>query len=197
MNKANQLIALFLIIVLGISCGGKSGYELSKDEQSQYLSKGKNITAKAFELLSSQLKSAIQEGGIDHAIPYCHLKAIVLIDSISEPYSVKVNRTSLQARNHENNPNELEREILIQFEEEFKSGKNLEPMVLAISKNEALYCSPIFLKPLCLNCHGTPGVDIAQNTLDLINQYYPNDNATGYQENDFRGMWSVTFKRDS
>lgn len=193
--KTNKIIALFLVIVLGISCGERSDYKLSKDEHEQYLSKGKNITAKAFELLSSELKAAIQEEGIDHTIPYCHLKAIILIDSISGPFGVTVGRTSLQSRNPENIASELEKEILVQFEEKFKAGKNLEPVVMAIDRKEALYCSPIFMKPLCLSCHGAPEKYIARNTMDLIKLYYPNDQATGYNENDFRGMWTVKFKR--
>ena len=195
--KTNKIIALFLVIVLGISCGERSDYKLSKDEYDQYLSKGKNITAKAFDLLSSELKAAIQEGGIEHSIPYCHLNALLMIDSISDPYGVTVNRTSLRSRNPENRPGELEKEILVGFEEDFKAGKNLEPVVIAIDKKEALYCSPIFMKPLCLNCHGIPEVDINQTTMDLIKLYYPDDRATGYKENNFRGMWTVRFKRDS
>jgi len=196
MMKTNKIIALFLIIVLGISCSEKADYKLSKEEQTEYLAKGQKITAKAFEILSSNLKEAIQEGGIPHAIPYCHINALPLIDSISEPYGIIVTRTSLQARNPKNIPNKFEREILIQFEEEFKAGKNLEPVIVAVDDKQALYCSPIFMKPLCLNCHGMPEREVAQYTMDLIKKYYPDDKAIKYKENDFRGMWTVKFVRD-
>jgi len=196
MMKTVKIIALFLVIIWGLSCNKGSDYKLSKEEQAEYQSKGQKITSKAFELLSSELRMAIQEGGLDHAIPYCHLKALLLIDSIAEPYGATVSRTSLHSRNPENKPDELEKEILIQFEEEYKAGKNLEPVVVAVDKNEALYCSPIFVKPQCLGCHGKPEKIVLNKTMDLIKQYYPNDQATGYSENDLRGMWAVKFKRD-
>jgi hypothetical protein len=47
--------------------------------------------------------------------------------------------------------------------------------------------------PACLNCHGNPGEDIQQAVMEKINTYYPDDKATGYALNDFRGMWKITF----
>jgi hypothetical protein len=45
----------------------------------------------------------------------------------------------------------------------------------------------------CLLCHGDPGTQIAPETMSTIDNLYPNDLATGYALNDFRGVWKITF----
>jgi hypothetical protein len=34
---------------------------------------------------------------------------------------------------------------------------------------------------------------IAPGTMNVIRELYPNDLATGYALNDFRGVWKITF----
>jgi len=194
--KSLRIISFIMVIFILMSCGGRSSYKLSKKEKETYLFKGKNITAKGFEILSTELQKTLQNEGFESAIPYCHLKAVLLIDSIAEPYNVDVSRISLKNRNQENAPDALETEILEEYAVLLKEGKQIGPKVIAVNEKEALYCSPIFIKPTCLLCHGTVGKEVTQNALDLIIQYYPEDQATGYDENDIRGMWTVRFKRD-
>ena len=43
--------------------------------------------------------------------------------------------------------------------------------------------------PACLKCHGVTGNDIDQATTEKLKKFYPNDLATGYQLDDFRGLW--------
>jgi hypothetical protein len=45
----------------------------------------------------------------------------------------------------------------------------------------------------CLVCHGDPQTQIAEATLAKINDLYPEDKATGFAMNDFRGAWKITF----
>ena len=44
---------------------------------------------------------------------------------------------------------------------------------------------------MCLQCHGSKGIDIAPETLKVIEEKYPNDQATGYTENQLRGIWVI------
>ena len=50
--------------------------------------------------------------------------------------------------------------------------------------------------PACLKCHGTPEKDIDAATLEKLNLLYPEDLATAYQLNDFRGLWKVEFPKE-
>jgi hypothetical protein len=46
----------------------------------------------------------------------------------------------------------------------------------------------------CLNCHGTPlALDTAVKR--MLHDLYPNDKATGYVLNDFRGAWKLQFPK--
>jgi len=42
-----------------------------------------------------------------------------------------------------------------------------------------------------LNCHGEPGKEISEETLQKLNELYPEDKAIGHQIGDLRGMWSI------
>ena len=59
----------------------------------------------------------------------------------------------------------------------------------------------IFYKPIminskaCLKCHGEPGKHIAAETSEKIKERYPNDFATGFRLNEFRGSWKITFRK--
>ena len=44
---------------------------------------------------------------------------------------------------------------------------------------------------MCLQCHGEKGKNIQPKTLEKIAQLYPNDLATGYKENEVRGLISI------
>ncbi len=46
-------------------------------------------------------------------------------------------------------------------------------------------------KGACLVCHGTPGTQIANETLAIIKERYPNDLATGYKSDELRGIWVI------
>ena len=78
------------------------------------------------------------------------------------------------------------------YEKKLQSGNAGDTLIL---NDEALvYYKPIkTAMPACLNCHGTPGSDIAPATLEKIQELYPNDKATGYNLNDFRGLWRIAF----
>ena len=69
-------------------------------------------------------------------------------------------------------------------------SEELAPRVLSIGGDRVGYAEPITVQPMCLACHGEmlqPG--IAESLEDL----YPDDRATGFQEGDFRGVFWVEF----
>jgi hypothetical protein len=74
-------------------------------------------------------------------------------------------------------------------------GLTLKTLVVAVALAEAAsrdgvrdgrtgYVEPIYVKPVCLACHGgnvDPGVKAK------LAELYPEDQATGFREGDFRG----------
>jgi cytochrome c553 len=63
---------------------------------------------------------------------------------------------------------------------------------MRLSRPVISQASSLLLK--CLKCHGTPGVDQDASSQAKIQRLYPQDEATGYAEGDFRGLWSIRWK---
>lgn len=145
------------------------------------------------ELLKN-VSSAMQSGGPAHAIDFCNTRAMKLTDSLSEKYNCTIERLSLQNRNPNNSPDSNEeKEQLKLYENQHKDGKDIEPTVHS-SKEKVVYYKPITVgMETCLKCHGTPENGLSEEVMTQLAELYPNDNATGYELHDFRGMWKVTF----
>lgn len=186
-------LALLLAGILSPSCNYSAG--LSKEETERYTLLGDSISNMAFAALSGKLQQAIADSGVLFAIPYCNLVAIPTMDSLSEAYGVEIRRTSLLIRNPANAANYIEEQILDDYKQAQKAGIALEPMAVPVSKHQALYARPIMTMPLCLQCHGHPGIDIQPEVAARIKKLYPGDKAIGYKAGDWRGIWSITFDR--
>jgi len=48
---------------------------------------------------------------------------------------------------------------------------------------------------MCLQCHGTLDQDLKRETYKTIKGLYPNDKGIGYDVNEVRGIWSITFDK--
>ena len=46
---------------------------------------------------------------------------------------------------------------------------------------------------MCLKCHGDVNNAITPPTLQAIHTLYPDDQATGYQTNQVRGIWKISW----
>lgn len=206
MRKALLFLFLLSITILLInSCGDSAKKEsaedkasnnetLSKDEKKEYRKTGKEIVKSSFEALSSHLKFAMESGGVDGAIQYCSVKAIPLVDSLSEAHNVEVRRTSAKYRNPEDKPTDFEKKMLNYFKKKKEEGKKLHPAVKKGPDGKVTYFHPITIgNKLCLNCHGEPGKTMTEESLKSIKELYPEDRATGYKQGDFRGLWVIIF----
>lgn len=157
---------------------------------------GQQVSQAAQQSLLATLQEAIRQKGISHAVQYCNLKAVPLMDSLSKAHNAEIRRTSLQLRNTNNSPSELEEQLLEAYHYNAEEGIALEDNVQRIDQEYLLYTKPIVLETeLCLNCHGQPGKDIAPQTISLLDSLYPADQARGYQKGALRGMWSIRFRK--
>ncbi len=50
---------------------------------------------------------------------------------------------------------------------------------------------------MCLQCHGSPNEHLATPALSTLNKLHPNDQATGYDVGQVRGIWSINFESNS
>ncbi len=187
-------LLLFFLPLLIISC------EKEEDRaaiENKALATGHMISDSAQSLLASNLKKAIMESGPFEAVAYCNKKAMPLTRSMEEKYGARIKRTSLKVRNPEDRPDEKESEILQYYDSLARAGAPLQDRVEWLDDEHLLYTRPIMINNgLCLTCHGEVGVTVSDSLYDFIKSKYPDDQATGYRLNDFRGIWSIVFEED-
>ena len=146
----------------------------------------KNYAAEAQQLLGSQLKQKIAEGGPENALEFCNINAIPLTDSISKKYKVTIKRVSDQYRNPDNAANPSELAVITTYKAMLAAGKMPEGLL-----KDGYYYSPIVTNAMCLQCHGTPGKEMTEQTHKKIKSLYPQDKATGYGVDELRGIFSI------
>lgn len=196
-----NLLIVFLILLLAqiqfSACTSPAHQDSQVSERlpdSVYMAQGKTIVGAVFAKLSGELSAAMQSGGVEEAVPYCHLQAYPLTDSLSEVYKVFIKRTSQKVRNPQNVADSMENAIINTYLDKKAQGEPLTPMVVAVSEKETRFYAPIILSAPCLKCHGDIEKDISLEKYAIIQNLYPEDKATGFAEGELRGVWSVEFR---
>ena len=149
--------------------------------------------AKLLQPFQQQLQSALQEGmreGPVEAIRVCQLQAPEIVERVT-PGDIMMGRTSHRVRNPDNAPLEWQEEILAHY---LDNPGNFEPMQKRIDDTRVAHAQPIRTEGLCLSCHGT---DLDEDVQGKLDELYPEDEATGFSEGDFRGIFWVTMPDDS
>jgi hypothetical protein len=168
---------------------------LSPAVQQAARERGRAIAAETFGLLSTNLQTALQSGGVSNALPFCSLAASPLTAGIAEKHGVTLKRVTHKARNPAAQANETELAILQSFASALTASTNPPPpFATNLVAGHATFFAPIVLNnELCLKCHGEPGADISAASLAVIQQHYPQDQATGFQLGQLRGAWRIDF----
>lgn len=190
---------LYILPFLGLfACEDISEQPIEKEpkedvaqSESKYLKEGKTIAKTTFKVLSSNLKNAMAEGGIENALSYCNVNAMPLTDSLSNHYNVSIKRVSDKARNSLNTPTESEQKIIDDY---LANIENRKPVLVKNEEGNPTFYAPIVAKSLCLSCHGIVGESLLPENHEKIKLLYPEDKAIGYKEGDLRGIWSIEFK---
>lgn len=146
----------------------------------------KSYAAEAQQLLGSQLKKKIAEGGPENALEFCNINAIPLTDSISKKYQVNIKRVSDRPRNPENAANASELAVITTYRAMLAAGEMPQGLL-----KDGHYYSPIVTNAMCLQCHGTPGKELSSAVDQKIKSLYPEDKATGYGVDELRGIFSI------
>lgn len=143
--------------------------------------------------LQSKLFAALDSGGPAHAITYCADSAQALSERHASE-GVYIRRVSLRVRNPVNRPDSAEARELRRLDSLKQAGALPGEVVrmgrLATGESVVEYIRPIVAQERCLACHGSRD-QLAPAVRTLIQTRYPDDQATGYQAGDLRGMISV------
>ena len=190
MKSRLGIIILFVIFSLFSCKEGKSKSFLRPGQEARYLVVGDSISAAVQGELLRNVSRAIQQGGRDNAVEFCHLRAMPLTDSLSAVYNVTIQRLTDKNRNPQNAIRTLE------DHQAWERIKNENTDFIERDQNgKVQYYKPIVMgMPTCIQCHGTRS-DISESTRNIIHIKYPEDRATSYALGDLRGMWKIEFDR--
>jgi cytochrome c553 len=151
---------------------------------------GEEIAMATKVVLGKNLLGAIKFKGTAGAVDFCNTKAIYLTDSMGIVKNAKVSRLSDQPRNPDNLASEPFLSQVATYKTQLANGVQLQANTI-IHEGKSYHCIPIVTNKMCLQCHGKKGTDIDPATLKTIAEKYLNDQATGYTENQIRGIWVV------
>lgn len=169
-----------LITVNLFGCGGEGL------DRAAWIERGE----RALDPFKTKLMGALMEGmedGPEAAIEVCQLVAPEIAEEVTSA-GVELGRTSHRLRNERNEPRDWIRPLLDDY---LATPGKTEPEVVELENGGVGYVEPIFVKQMCLTCHGRA---LSPSLAALIDELYPRDQARGFEEGDFRGLFWVEFR---
>ncbi len=185
MNKKSLIAGLSFLLLFACKTG------IDSETYEKYQDRGNEITGQAQAVLLSNVGRAIQKGGPEYAVEFCNIEASGLVDSLNQVYNCTISRVSEKNRNPENALKTKEDQNIWRI----FAGDALVDTVVMANRNLVYYKRINTAMPACLKCHGSPENDLNAATREKLQKLYPADLATGYQLNDFRGLWKVEFSQ--
>ena len=193
-----RIITLFSVFLMLSSCVINEEKAGQKEESihQEYLKKGGEIVNLTQAELLKNVSHALKTGGPGYAVDFCNIQAMVIKDSLSNLNDCQIRRIATKYRNPADMPkSKTEKDQLRQYQKAILKGDSLKPKVYLFEDRIEFYQAITIDKGACLLCHGIPGEQITDETLRMIEARYPEDLATGFGMNDFRGAWKVTFMK--
>lgn len=142
--------------------------------------------------LGKNLMGTIQKKGTKEAVTFCNKQAYSITDSMAVAQNASIRRVSDNPRNPENQANAKELGIIAHFKKAIANNQEYQP-ITEIENDEVTFYAPITTNSMCLQCHGSPKKDIEPKVLKALANLYPEDKALGYDVNQVRGIWSITY----
>lgn len=131
----------------------------------------------------SALEEAQKKGELKKALPGCRIKNL-------RPEEMKVGRTSHRLRNQNNFAPEWTKPYLSKFSTARPSDIP-KHVLIKLGSHRYGYIEPIFVEPICLNCHGR---SVKEDVKEAIHEIYPQDQALNFDVGDFRGLLWLEIK---
>jgi hypothetical protein len=164
-----------------------------EENEKSYAEIGLHFALSTKQVLGANLMGTIQRKGTLEAVKFCHITAYPLTDSMAQVHNASIKRISDQPRNPKNAASKEDLPFIEKYKKIISEGKEPESTVIE-RENDVLFYHPIITNEKCLLCHGKKE-DIAVDVLTALQNSYPNDQATGYNANDVRGLWKITFNK--
>lgn len=185
-----HLLIVGVALLLTLSARAQAECPPLDNQQARNL--GHQIATDLLKSLKGRLKSALAEKDIYGAIDVCSKEAESVTAAVNNKYhqGVSLKRVTSKPRNPRNRPTAEEKGVLQLFETGETPNDPAEPMLVR-GRDTIEYYKPIRVAPLCLTCHGAKK-SLAPKVSKIISELYPDDEALGYQEGDFRGLVHVT-----
>lgn len=188
-----RMLPICCLAVLSTAC--LSAPVRAEDSVPEWLVKSRAITQQLGAALKAELGAAIAKSGPAGAIDVCRTRAPEIAATLSRESGATVTRTALRVRNPANAPDDLQRAVLEQFDDDLKAGHVEQPLEAALEINrggvkERRYMRAIPTDAMCLTCHGT---SLAPDVAAAIAKQYPADRATGFATGQLRGAFSVVW----
>lgn len=143
--------------------------------------------------LGSRLKEAVSNGGFASALKVCSVEAMPVTSQVRAEFDlIDLKRVGTRVRNPFNSSNGWEADVLENIMESDKVEKEVKIVVDPLNK-KLHAVKPIFVKPLCTQCHGT-AESVSKEVALKLKELYPLDRATGYSVGELRGFFHVSRK---
>jgi hypothetical protein len=186
MRVLPTLLTLLLSVPLSL--------QANNDAQQQFEQQAGNAIKEFAGTLKSALMDAMKKGGPVEAIAVCNLVAPTIAAEMSKKYGMEIGRTSLRVRNPANEADDWESSVLQQFEKRLQSGEAIQKLTFSETVDTELGSNRRMMKAIptdkvCLSCHGSK---VAEPVQAMLDQYYPDDKATGFKLGDIRGAFTVS-----
>lgn len=177
----------------GRGMGGCRG-QLMKNDSLDYGEIGLEYALSTKAELGKNLMGTIQKKGTTGAVEFCNIRALPITDSMATVQNAKIKRVSDKPRNPANQANEEELAYIETFKRRVASGKEVNP-IIKTENNTVYFYYPITTNTMCLQCHGKPE-QMEPQVVSVLHGLYPSDKAKGYNINEVRGIWSITFDKN-
>jgi hypothetical protein len=198
MVKAPPACVAIAVLAYLASCAGDGGgrngpgaaaREAPRDspagDDREWLRRGAATLAPFKESLMAALREGLEQGA-ENAIQVCRVRAPELAAAAGSP-AARVGRTSHRLRNPANAPRPWMEPILAEYRSE---GGGRGPRVVPLPDGRIGYAEPIFVQPMCLQCHGET---LRPEVRERLRRLYPGDRAVGFRGGEFRGIFWVEF----
>ena len=148
-------------------------------------------------LLISETSRELASKETSLAVTVLHLKNLELPKPIAgKPTVTAIKFTSMQVRNPRNNPDDADQAALNMIHGQLDEHEAISKLILQRIEHRGAAVEwrvyrPIAASKSCLACHGDPGT-FRPGVKEALDRYYPEDKATGYYAQEWRGFIRVS-----
>ena len=148
---------------------------------------------KYIKMLGGALKTALQKEmkadptGVK-ALEFCTNKADEITKEVNKelPEGASVRRTALKVRAKDNIADPADEGVMEVFEKAANEKALTPKNIIAVDLNDSIRVyKPLLVMPVCTKCHGE---NVSDELKAKIKESYPEDQAMGFKEGDFRGV---------